>query len=508
MSDAVWLPGLVVLAAGTGLALFMIWRLKGQKSAAESKARAGGPEVADLELKVRDLVQRRDDLYERIRRLQRGDETGDLASIEIEAARTLMQLDEVVAQLPHAVRKRVARRSGLQPLKAEAGAADAADATAVDAGDGASARPSASTADRSFFGAHPLLAGFAFGIGIAALIGALIYFAVADAKPKPEQMGGPPPAADTAGLPQDVSAQLDALKARLEADPNDIGAKKEIALLLLQAGKWVEAFEVGGMILQDNPADPDGLYVQGVVRLRMGQSETAVNVFDEILANWPQHIPAMLYRGLAFYQGGKVEQAVDTWEFALDRSGDMRPQFERLLSMVERGEDPLAAIGFTSQSAEHPTGNTGPEAMASSGSMSSSANAPSEAADARPTTAVAETAQTAAERPMPSGDPSGYTVRVGLAEGVQPPAGAVLFVYLRPGESGPPVAVKRVPAAAFPIDLFLGADDSMMGSALPESGNLVIRLDADGNVMSRGPSDLETTQPASLGDALRIDLGS
>lgn len=486
MSESVWIPGLVVLALGAGFGIFLIWRLRGEKSAV-AKPADGQPETADLDLRIRDLEQRRDDLYERIRRIGRGAEKGDIPSLEIEAARTLQQLDRVAAELPHAERKKVARRSHLEPGRA----------AGTPAGGAAEAAPTApaAAAGQSVFGAHPLLAGFAFGVGMAALVGALVYFAVTDAKPKPQTMGGQAPAADvsSAGMPQDASAQLDELKARLEADPNDLMAKKEIALLLLQAGKWVEAFEVAGMVLQDNPGDPDGLYVAGVVRLRMGQSEQARDTFDEVLANYPQHIPALLYRGLAFYQGGNAEQAVDTWEYALDKAGDLRPQFESLLAMVERGEDPLAAIGFTSQSTTHPAeGSTG---------------APSEAGMTG-SPAPAQPAEMAAAEPAPTGPrPTGFTVRVELAPGVQPPAGAVLFVYLRTGTAGPPVAVKRIPAAAFPIDIFLGQDDSMMGSAIPDSGNIVVRLDGDGNVMSRGADDLEAGRAANIGEVLLITLG-
>jgi cytochrome c-type biogenesis protein CcmH len=510
VSGSVWLPGLIVLAVGAGFGLFLIWRLKGQKSAA-----AAAPDVADLELRVRDLEGRRDDLYRRIRRIHSGEDIGDATGLEIEAARVLRQLDLTVAELPHKERRKAARSSDLQPAAASAGVSGGAAGEAESAAPAEPAKAAepaekaAAAGDKSFFGTHPLLAGFTFGIAMAALVGALIWFAVADAKPKPPGMGGPPPAPAGDALPDDPSERLDALMARLQADPNDLMAMKEIGLLLLQGQRWVEAFEVGGMILQQNPGDPDGLYVQGVVRLRMGQSDEARNIFDEILANWPQHIPAMMYRGLAFYQGGNVEQAVDTWEFALDRSGDMRPQFESMIAMVQQGQNPLEAIGFTGTpgGAHPPDGAENSDRIQLEGVPADEIAQP--ATEAAPAGAAppAATGTTAAERPMPAGDASGYTVRVELGAGAQVPAGATLFVYLRAGDSGPPVAVKRMPAAAFPIDVFISQDDSMMGSALPEAGNIVVRVDSDGNVMSRGPGDLETSQAASMGGAIRVVLG-
>ena len=83
----------------------------------------------------------------------------------------------------------------------------------------------------------------------------------------------------------------------------------------------------------------------------------------------------------------------------------------------------------------------------------------------------------------------------------------MLFVFLRPGESGPPVAVKRIPSPRFPLRLTLGADDAMMaGAELPAQGNLVARLSATGNVQ-RSPDDLEAGSPASLGQPVRLVLG-
>ena len=70
------------------------------------------------------------------------------------------------------------------------------------------------------------------------------------------------------------------------------------------------------------------------------------------------------------------------------------------------------------------------------------------------------------------------------------PAGGVLFIVVRLGSAGPPLAVKRIPAASFPFDFEIGPDDRMMTS-VPFAGPLQLsaRVDADGNV-SKGPGDL------------------
>ena len=97
------------------------------------------------------------------------------------------------------------------------------------------------------------------------------------------------------------------------------------------------------------------------------------------------------------------------------------------------------------------------------------------------------------------GDPVQGTVRVApeLAEGM--PSGAVLFIIARRGDSGPPLAVKRVFDPSFPLDFTLGPEDRMI-QAMPFAGpfQITARLDGDGNAMSRTPGDLSGAAPAPV----------
>jgi hypothetical protein len=81
----------------------------------------------------------------------------------------------------------------------------------------------------------------------------------------------------------------------------------------------------------------------------------------------------------------------------------------------------------------------------------------------------------------------------------------------RRGEAGPPLAVKRIADASFPLEFELGPDDRMIRT-LPFVGPLQLsaRLDSDGNAMSRVPGDLQTgavveAMPGDSGVALAID---
>ncbi|MEE8165377.1 MAG: hypothetical protein V3T64_07405, partial [Myxococcota bacterium] len=73
------------------------------------------------------------------------------------------------------------------------------------------------------------------------------------------------------------------------------------------------------------------------------------------------------------------------------------------------------------------------------------------------------------------------------------PAGGVLFVIARPEGTlgGPPLAVLRFDQPSFPVPFRIGPDDVMIPSMqFAGSISLTARLDADGNAMTRGASDL------------------
>jgi len=81
--------------------------------------------------------------------------------------------------------------------------------------------------------------------------------------------------------------------------------------------------------------------------------------------------------------------------------------------------------------------------------------------------------------------------------------GATVFVIARTAPTGPPLAVVRVPNPTFPMPFSIGPGDRMI-QAMPFAGEirLSVRVDADGNVMSRDPGDLagESRTPHAPGD--------
>ena len=98
------------------------------------------------------------------------------------------------------------------------------------------------------------------------------------------------------------------------------------------------------------------------------------------------------------------------------------------------------------------------------------------------------------EQQQAAAAPSGPSVHVSInvPNNVRIAATSFVFVYARAAgvTSGPPAAVKRLPAAGFPIEIDLSAADSMMGQPLPEKMRIEARIDSDGNPLTKDPGDL------------------
>ena len=83
-------------------------------------------------------------------------------------------------------------------------------------------------------------------------------------------------------------------------------------------------------------------------------------------------------------------------------------------------------------------------------------------------------------------------------------ADGTLFVVVRRGEAGPPLAVKRIPSPRFPVQFEIGPDDRMIES-MPFEGpfNVSARLDGDGNATTREAGDLSGALPAPVDPGAR-----
>lgn len=69
--------------------------------------------------------------------------------------------------------------------------------------------------------------------------------------------------------------------------------------------------------------------------------------------------------------------------------------------------------------------------------------------------------------------------------------GGTLFIILRDSQGTPtPLAAEKVIVQAFPYAFTVTDQNAMMGGTLPKTAEVLLRLDADGDLTTKGPDDM------------------
>jgi cytochrome c-type biogenesis protein CcmH len=203
--------------------------------------------------------------------------------------------------------------------------------------------------------------------------------------------------------------------------------------------------------LAADPNNPEAHAYMGFILIQAGHGDGALMAFDKALSIAPNFPMALWGRGTVLYQDKK------------DYAG-AREIFERLLNIVPPGEERneiakvLAEIQAGPGEKKPPT----PPAPAASAPAATSAQV--------------------------SGR---LTIDPKLKANVDP--NAALFIIARPagGAGGPPLAVKKIDKPVFPLTYSLSQENVMMqGTPFAGKINITVRLDKDGNAVTRGPGDM------------------
>ncbi len=275
------------------------------------------------------------------------------------------------------------------------------------------------------------LKGFAWGAGSVAVLAAIGWFVVQSAKPKEASA-----TASTA-----LGDPLSQLQRSVEQNPDNLLLRDDLAKAYLDRDNLTGVAEQSGYVLKRNPNDARALTYQALVHIAARQPEAAAAMLERATHSDPNLLDAWV--GLAWLNamGGDMTRA----QAAIDEAKRRHPEeASRLDELMKHLKSPQQA-------------------------------APAAAPP------VAATPAAAAE-----------AVHLTLnAPNIQHPATAVIWVIARPAgaAAGPPSAVKRVPVGTFPITVDLTAGDSMMGQPLPAKMRIEVRIDSDGDPMTKDPKD-------------------
>jgi tetratricopeptide (TPR) repeat protein len=456
-----------------GLVIGVIVAIIVGRRGAKAKQEEVTPEATARELEIRDLDVHRDSVFDQLRELDDTSVKRDAEQLaveryelELEAARTLQRLDELTG-----------RHAPAAARKSDAATGDAAVA------DAAVAPPSP-------------LKGFIWGIGSAAAIVALVFFVAKSAQERGDSgsMTGNTPMSSGGGMQggatQPPDAEMQQLLARVKAEPDNLDLRVELAFQQLMREQLMEVFDTTQYVLERRPGDPAALTYQSVVRLAMGQTAQAEEMLKLAIKEKPEMLDAHVYLALAYSQAGKYDESKKAIDDAIKLSPGDAERIKALWAQIEaqKGKAPAQAAAGK----EDPHAGIGLPPMAGSG---------------MPATAAAPAAPAA-----PSNDPRAVRGKLALSGGASVPPGATVFLIVRPAgvKGGPPVAVARVPAGAFPMSFELSQLNSMMGQPLPDPMLIEARVDLDGNPMTRdagAPDGILDNVPAGS-SSLTINLSA
>jgi len=237
-------------------------------------------------------------------------------------------------------------------------------------------------------------------------------------------------------------ASVEMLEARLRLDEKDVDALNGLTQLYFTHADPSTAMEYNKQAIELAPKDNDARTYRAVLSAMMSMPDRATELLDEVLADSPEDPKAVTYKGLILMEQAKYPEAITVLEHAVL----LLPGNE----MINRA----LADARTRAAGGVPAGAGGP--------------AP------------------AAGAPIVSGT-------IQLAPGASVRGTETLFISVSdPSKPGPPIAADKLAAGPFPMAFALTTADIRAmpgaGATVPAVMTLKVRIDLDGNAMTKEPA--------------------
>ena len=248
--------------------------------------------------------------------------------------------------------------------------------------------------------------------------------------------------ANKSATPKTPPSSVQQLEATVKNNPDDNDSRIALAKAYLDRQNFIGTLEQTSAVLAKNPNEPRAQTYQAIVRIEMGQKEEAQKMLESATKNDPKLVEAWVALAWLRSQSNDDAGATRAIEEAIRQHPEQETRLRQMLAQMQQHGTQQPAQQQAQQQASGPS----------------------------------------------------IHVTVNLAPGAR--TNGVLFIYARAiGQtSGPPIAVKRIEATSFPVNVDLSSADSMMGGALPANVRVEARLDADGNAMTKDPADPKASQ--------------
>ncbi|MGZ7040045.1 MAG: tetratricopeptide repeat protein, partial [Thermoanaerobaculia bacterium] len=266
-----WLSALGILLAGLVLGFMFVYGYV-------MRRRDGvAPATGDLEL--RDLEAKRDALLQQLREGE--DDAEERARLEVEAAQVLRAID---------VRTQRVVAAGASPAPVVGGGA----------------RRLTKTSSSSM---RPEVKGFLWGAGSTAALGLLLFFGYSKMQPKEAPVQGAPMQQPAQAQAPQADASLADLEARVKSNPDDLALRIELTHAYLDKENLMGVFDQTEYILKKNPNDAQAQTYQALVRMAMGQRDSALKLLKSATKNDPSLLDAWVALAWYYTQTGNKSEA-------------------------------------------------------------------------------------------------------------------------------------------------------------------------------------------------------
>ncbi len=321
----------------------------------------------------------------------------------------------------------------------------------LDAHQPATAAPTAVAASSTAM--NPTIKGFLWGAASVTALFGLGYFVMQQAKPRQEGdeiTGGFNQQAPAQAPAAAANPMLQQLEAAVKAQPNNLQLRNDLAQAYLESNNLMAVFEQTRLVLAQSPDNSRALTLQGLVRMAMGETQEATSMLQRATKSDPKNLDSWVALAWVYAQSDRMQDAERMIQSAAEQVPEERTRLEQVFVQMKTQ---LAQGDIQAAGNELPAGHP----------------------------------------PIEGAAASGVHVTLDLDASAKQRTG-IVFVIARNPAGGPPVAVKRVVATSFPMDVEITSADSMMGQTLPATFRLEARLDGDGDPMTKPPTDPSAMQ--------------
>ena len=132
-----------------------------------------------------------------------------------------------------------------------------------------------------------------------------------------------------------AAAELAQLEAAVNANPDNVEMRLALARQFLMADRLMEVYAHTEHVLQRDPKNAAALTYQSIVRLAMGETDTALSMVQRALERDPDFIDAYVQLALIHSSAGRATDAEKAMRDAMARHPEEKQALESILAQMQ-----------------------------------------------------------------------------------------------------------------------------------------------------------------------------